>query len=175
MIVEQGTHQSLIDAQGVYFGLVEQQNLPELKEKTHPINYAEQENIKIISTDHIEEEEEPSSIINTLFENKDNSISKDSIDKKTKNNITFQMLLMNKPEWLIIIFGCISCICNGGIQPAFGIILSKLTAVKFFFLFFYKSMNFIQTKKKRFFKNVMNKFKKNEFYYTYFYLLVLLF
>ncbi|CAF4385702.1 unnamed protein product, partial [Rotaria sordida] len=25
--------------------------------------------------------------------------------------------------------GCIACVCNGGSQPAFGVILSKLTAV----------------------------------------------
>jgi hypothetical protein len=57
---------------------------------------------------------------------------------------------MNQPEICLIIFACISCVCNGGenertltllfnyfsmnflfqgIQPAFGIILSKLIAV----------------------------------------------
>ncbi len=39
---------------------------------------------------------------------------------------------MNKPEWTFIAIGCLACICNGGIQPAFGIILSKLTAVDIF-------------------------------------------
>ena len=39
------------------------------------------------------------------------------------------MLAMNKPEWLFIVIGCVACIINGGIQPVFGIILSKLTAV----------------------------------------------
>jgi presenilin-like A22 family membrane protease len=40
------------------------------------------------------------------------------------------MLMMNKPEWHLIIIGCVACIINGGIQPVFGIILSKLTAVE---------------------------------------------
>ncbi|CAF1218843.1 unnamed protein product [Rotaria sp. Silwood1] len=35
---------------------------------------------------------------------------------------------MNKPELCYMIFGCIACICNGGIQPAFGVILSKVVA-----------------------------------------------
>ncbi|CAF5109540.1 unnamed protein product [Rotaria magnacalcarata] len=39
------------------------------------------------------------------------------------------MFLMNRPEWLYIAIGCVSCLCNGGIQPAFGVVLSKLTAV----------------------------------------------
>ncbi len=33
--------------------------------------------------------------------------------------------MMNKPEWIHIFFGCISSVAAGGIQPAFGIILSK--------------------------------------------------
>ncbi|CAF5176033.1 unnamed protein product, partial [Rotaria sp. Silwood1] len=44
-------------------------------------------------------------------------------------NTALQVLIMNKPEWTLIVFGCIVCICNGGIQLAFGVILSKLTAV----------------------------------------------
>ena len=42
------------------------------------------------------------------------------------------MLVMNKPEWAFIVIGCLACLCNGGIQPVFGFILSKLTAVHFF-------------------------------------------
>ncbi|CAF3541757.1 unnamed protein product [Rotaria sp. Silwood1] len=41
----------------------------------------------------------------------------------------FTMLKMNRPELTIIIFACLSCLCNGGIQPAFGVILSKVIAV----------------------------------------------
>ena len=42
------------------------------------------------------------------------------------------MFMMNKPEWPLIVVGCLACICNGGIQPVFGIILSKLIAVDSF-------------------------------------------
>ena len=45
------------------------------------------------------------------------------------------MLAMNKPEWIFIVIGCVACICNGGIQPAFGIVLSKLTAVDLFLFY----------------------------------------
>lgn len=148
VVVEEGNHSSLMDAQGIYFGLVQQQNVPEIEEDKQ-LSFKQQENIEEIQTDSIEDP----NIINLT--------SIDNIDKKKKNSITLNMLLMNKPEWIFIIFGCLSCICNGGIQPAFGIILSKLTAVNCFFLNFYKKkLNFIE---KRFFKNVMNKFKNNKF------------
>ena len=65
------------------------------------------------------------------------------------------MLKKNRPELLFVIIGCLSCICNGGnqnlsfdidldedlnvelflllsgIQPAFGVILSKVIAVRY--------------------------------------------
>jgi presenilin-like A22 family membrane protease len=46
------------------------------------------------------------------------------------------MLIMNKPEWPLIIIACFACFINGAIQPVFGIILSKLIAVNFVFVRF---------------------------------------
>jgi hypothetical protein len=39
------------------------------------------------------------------------------------------MLSLNKPEFNYIIFGCIACIINGAMQPAFSIIFSKVISV----------------------------------------------
>jgi hypothetical protein len=33
--------------------------------------------------------------------------------------------MINRPEWVHIFFGCVSSIIAGGIQPAFGVVLSK--------------------------------------------------
>jgi hypothetical protein len=44
-------------------------------------------------------------------------------------NVALSIMKMNKPEWLWIVIGCLACICNGGAQPAFGIVLSKLISV----------------------------------------------
>ena len=41
------------------------------------------------------------------------------------------MFMINRPEWLVIVLGCLVGICNGGIQPGFGVVRSKLTAVEF--------------------------------------------
>jgi hypothetical protein len=40
-----------------------------------------------------------------------------------------KVFLMNKPEWGYIFLGCVASIVAGGIQPAFGIVLSKAIAV----------------------------------------------
>ena len=40
-----------------------------------------------------------------------------------------KILSMNRPEWRYILFGCLACLCNGGLQPAVGVTVSKLIAV----------------------------------------------
>ena len=40
-----------------------------------------------------------------------------------------RIMKLNAPEWYIIFFGCIAAIFQGGIQPVFAIIFSKLLGV----------------------------------------------
>ena len=40
-----------------------------------------------------------------------------------------RVFILNKPEFGYIALGCISALVTGGIQPAFGIILSKAISV----------------------------------------------
>lgn len=40
---------------------------------------------------------------------------------------------MNRPEWGYIFLGCIGSAVAGGIQPAFGVVLSKATNVSYSF------------------------------------------
>ena len=40
-------------------------------------------------------------------------------------------MALNKPEWHFIIIGCIASVISGAVQPAFSIIFSKATAVRF--------------------------------------------
>jgi len=42
-----------------------------------------------------------------------------------------KVFALNKPEWFYILIGCLASIINGGLQPAFGIVLSKSIAVSF--------------------------------------------
>ncbi|CAF4606452.1 unnamed protein product, partial [Rotaria sp. Silwood2] len=50
--------------------------------------------------------------------------------QKKKINFSFlKLLTLNKPEWIYILFGCITSLINGGIEPTFALILSKLVSV----------------------------------------------
>ena len=40
-----------------------------------------------------------------------------------------RLMRMNAPEWKYILMGCMSGILNGGVQPAFAIIFSKIIGV----------------------------------------------
>ena len=40
-----------------------------------------------------------------------------------------EMLSWNKPEWYLIAIGCLGSIVNGGSQPAFAVVFSKILSV----------------------------------------------
>ncbi|CAF2677139.1 unnamed protein product [Rotaria sp. Silwood2] len=150
-VVEEGDHEKLMQIHGTYFDLVEQQNL-HIAEEEERLAFERQESDGLLRVQQSEEKylgigrECSSTIINmtpsvmaALHANKKDSTTGEDIveeedndgkkKKEKKNNAPLEMLIMNKPEWPFIIVGCFSCICNGGIQPVLGIILSKLIAV----------------------------------------------
>ena len=53
----------------------------------------------------------------------------------TSNFSFLKLLALNKPEWISILFGSITAIINGGLEPAFALILSKLVSVRKALLF----------------------------------------
>ncbi|CAF0740937.1 unnamed protein product [Adineta steineri] len=125
-VVEEGSHQALMDAKGVYYGLVQAQNLRNVDGKeveedadlTEPPPY---DRTRTLSNQH-----------QTSVDEKDGLTNDDESSEKMEYSGPapfVAMLKMNRPELIYIIFGCISCICNGGVQPAFGVILSKIIAV----------------------------------------------
>ncbi|CAF2682116.1 unnamed protein product [Rotaria sp. Silwood2] len=145
-VVEEGDHESLMQARGTYFALVEQQNLRKAEEEEQ-FNFEQRERNGSIVTKQTEEIQldmgrkrgstmvSLTSAISALYSQKKNSLTnEDALEEEDdseekKPNVALQMLIMNKPELTFIVFGCIACTCNGGIQPAFGVILSKITAV----------------------------------------------
>ncbi|CAF3736730.1 unnamed protein product [Rotaria magnacalcarata] len=142
-VIEEGDHESLMRLRGTYYSLVEQQNLLKAEEEAQlalelnqsavpcktdeaPLGFSRKRASTIVSM--------TPSVKNALYgKRKSSGTSDDAVDEKTievkKPSATFAMLKMNKREWKYIFIGCVSCLCNGGIQPAFGVVLSKLTAV----------------------------------------------
>ncbi|CAF4166202.1 unnamed protein product, partial [Rotaria socialis] len=146
-VVEEGDHESLMELRGTYHTLIEQQHLRQIEEE-EKLSFERKQSLAV---DPIEENQldflrkRAATIISMtpsakaeLFDKTristtdGNVVREENTDEKKKKekkpSITFQMFLMNRPEWLYIAIGCVSCLCNGGIQPAFGVVLSKLTA-----------------------------------------------
>ncbi|CAF1041540.1 unnamed protein product [Rotaria sp. Silwood1] len=130
-VIEEGNHKTLMDERGVYYGLVEAQNL-HVDEKDGKID--EDDDTPAIYTydrkrtmsDHLRRGTDTSA---EKIEMTDKTNQIDTTTEYTGPSPFFTMLKMNRPELTIIIFACLSCLCNGGIQPAFGVILSKVIAV----------------------------------------------
>jgi hypothetical protein len=147
-----------MSSHGTYFGLVEQQNLRKAEEEEQ-LAFEQQETTETVLAHQAEENRlnvgrnrassiislTPSVIAVLFAKKKSDSTTNEDLDdedddkekKKENSHAAFKMLLMNRPEWTLIVFGCIAALCNGGIQPVFGIILSKLTAVGFVILILY--------------------------------------
>ena len=116
-VIEKGTHSSLINARGTYFNLVEQQNL--LQSNTDSIPLSNQPLTKLTSI--VNSSSSPLSIALPTSDNDPRP--------ERKRHVQLTMFQMNRPEWWLIAVGCLACVINGGIQPAIGIILSKMTMV----------------------------------------------
>ncbi|CAF3688467.1 unnamed protein product [Adineta steineri] len=146
-VVEEGDHESLMDARGTYYSLVEQQNLRRAEEEEQ-LQFEKKEITELVLNHHTEELQTTAtrnrastivsltpSVMAALYgKNKVGTTDDDTDDDKKKKkekkpSAALIMLKMNRPEWIFIAFGCVACTINGGIQPVFGIILSKLTAV----------------------------------------------
>uniref|UniRef100_A0A8C1Q8V2 ABC-type xenobiotic transporter n=1 Tax=Cyprinus carpio TaxID=7962 RepID=A0A8C1Q8V2_CYPCA len=133
-IVELGTHDELMERKGIYQSLVTMQvRNPQYSTYTHKLC------IKLWHV-AVEYERFPSvSSLNdrTLFRQKSRSGSeKDQQDKEKQTNeekvpnVSFLTVLkLNHPEWPYIVVGVLCATINGGLEPAFSVIYSKIISV----------------------------------------------
>ncbi|CAF1145696.1 unnamed protein product [Adineta ricciae] len=145
-VVEEGDHDLLMKAEGIYYGLVEQQNLRRAEEEEQ-LAFERQESAGIATAHNLDEVDSEGirrrtstvvsltpSVMAALYGKKETTEDADEEsgekkEKEKKPNVALIMLSLNKPEWKYIVLGCLACTCTGGIQPVFGLVLSKLTAV----------------------------------------------
>ncbi|CAF3362457.1 unnamed protein product [Rotaria sp. Silwood2] len=138
-IVEEGDHDSLMKAQGIYFDLIKQQNLCQFEEEEEEELQLEQNEItKLMSGDEtnndlIEQvhhkktiDSATQSVISAVYGMKnslagyklhENDDEKKIAIKERKKNTTVDILQMNKPEWIFIAIGCIAASINGAREP----------------------------------------------------------
>ncbi|CAF1001736.1 unnamed protein product [Adineta steineri] len=117
-IIEEGNHELLMNNQSIYYNLIQKQNLHNTHDKTKSVPEEENKQRRMSNVS-----------LQSLKNNQNKELKEINEKKKVRKNVSLQLLRMNKPEWIFILFGCIGCICNGVTQPTMGIVLSKLTAV----------------------------------------------
>lgn len=77
---------------------------------------------------------------------------------------------MNKPEWILIVIGCIAASITGAREPAYCIIQTKIAIVSNRVIFNFRiNVLFIN----RFLKNVTKLCKSKEYFYILFFILFL--
>ncbi|XP_075443556.1 ATP-dependent translocase ABCB1 isoform X1 [Ascaphus truei] len=132
VITEQGSHKELMSKGGVYFKLVTMQtartrelsegevaNEPEEK-SISALNHTDSKLVRRKSSRH--------SMKKTPEKQEEESDEKNT-DEDVPPVSFFKVLRLNKPEWLYFVVGLICAIINGGTQPAFAIIFSKIIGV----------------------------------------------
>uniref|UniRef100_A0AAR2JKX7 ATP-binding cassette sub-family B member 5 n=1 Tax=Pygocentrus nattereri TaxID=42514 RepID=A0AAR2JKX7_PYGNA len=128
-IVELGTHDHLMGMKGVYHSLVTMQTFNS-SEATE--NKAEEVGLdeKSPSVNSMTEQSlfRQKSMSFTGSEKKQEDGDKDPEEKVPEVSF-FTVLRLNKTEWPYMVVGVFCAIINGGIQPAFAVIFSKMVAV----------------------------------------------
>ncbi|CAF1480710.1 unnamed protein product, partial [Rotaria sordida] len=150
-VVEEGDHDSLMRVQGTYFGLVEQQSLRQVEEEEQ-IKFEQDEAIKILLSEQsdlnhsIVRRDRCSTIVSLtpsvlaqLYGKTDSIVDHDlegenddekiQTTKNKKQNQTLALLRMNKPEWILIVIGCVAALGNGALDPLQWFILTKMIVV----------------------------------------------
>uniref|UniRef100_A0A8C1DGL2 ABC-type xenobiotic transporter n=1 Tax=Cyprinus carpio carpio TaxID=630221 RepID=A0A8C1DGL2_CYPCA len=127
-IVELGTHDELMERKGIYQSLVTMQSTEDTEEGKEEMTMDE----KSPSVSSLNDR--------ALFRQKSRSGSeKDQQDEEKQTeevrdqenapNISFLTVLkLNQPEWPYMVVGVLCATINGGLQPAFAVIFSKIIA-----------------------------------------------
>ncbi|KAF4076001.1 hypothetical protein AMELA_G00225410 [Ameiurus melas] len=131
-IVELGTHDELMQKKGVYHSLVTMQtfNSTEATEelKAEVVGLDEKSPSVSSMTEHTLYRQKSKSFIGS--EKGQENAHKDSVQEEKVPEVSFfKVLSLNKEEWPYMVVGIFCAIINGGIQPAFAIIFSKIVAV----------------------------------------------
>ncbi|CAF1930906.1 unnamed protein product [Rotaria magnacalcarata] len=138
-IIETGTHEFLMKRKGKYYELVQNQLIDDQidtmsEEQENDLNEFRNQNSPI-------ENQIEMIPVNILFFSIELKImfftmliKNVAIKKKKRHFSFFKLLALNIPEWYYIVLGCLTAIINGGVEPAFAFILSKLVSSLFFSL-----------------------------------------
>ena len=149
-IIEEGDHDTLMKNESVYFNLVQQQTTHEVGEKEEEEFEKEETRKRLLSeqvdSDIVIPRQRASTLIsvalsilnalhaktNSVDHNNDENYeeSKEKIEDKKKHNITLTLLKANKPEWYLIIIGCIAASLNAVREIVYAVVQTNLATVR---------------------------------------------
>ncbi|CAF1930540.1 unnamed protein product [Rotaria magnacalcarata] len=118
----EGDHASSMKVQGLYCDFVKQQNLRQIEEAESKLE--DKDMNKLMFTDQSNDVSIDDSY-DSLVNDDENKIER----KKVEENITLAILRMNKPEWILIVIGCITASITGARESAHYIIQTKLATI----------------------------------------------
>ncbi|XP_053914028.1 ATP-dependent translocase ABCB1 isoform X2 [Cuculus canorus] len=136
VITEQGNHFKLLERKGIYYKLVNMQAI-----EAEAPSSEEDENALSVKKSESEPEFEESLTRGLRRRSTRRSMRKpaaqiDDSDEKTSPSDEelppapfLKIMKLNKPEWLYFVFGILSAVINGALQPSFAIIFSEIIGI----------------------------------------------
>ncbi|XP_064410826.1 ATP-binding cassette, sub-family B (MDR/TAP), member 4 [Latimeria chalumnae] len=129
VIIEQGTHEELMKGNGLYYTLVSTQTFSdgadEVTQKT--VDDKNSPETKSAPSQSLRRRSTHTSFKKTLSEK--SSVTTIEPDGNVPPVSFLRVLKLNKTEWPYFVLGTFCAIINGGLQPAFAIIFSKIIGV----------------------------------------------
>lgn len=120
---------------GVYYNLIEQQNLYHSNEKNNNYPLSSTSDMLLFPRKRSRRSSIlsfTSSLISVLYNKRNSNHNEKQIedfDEIKKSNTTWKILKMNKPEWVFILIGCFAALINGTLEPTSAIVQTKLVTV----------------------------------------------
>ncbi|XP_048246672.1 ATP-dependent translocase ABCB1-like isoform X4 [Haliotis rufescens] len=136
VITEQGTHDDLMAKQGIYYQLVTNQTREKKPEDDEDdeiemmvrVGSGRDRKVDLKHAVSVEEKTPKKSRQRLTSESKDKKEEEEEAEDLPKVSF-IEILRLNSPEALYILFGCFAAVINGGIQPAFSVIFADILGV----------------------------------------------
>ncbi|KAL2084174.1 hypothetical protein ACEWY4_019692 [Coilia grayii] len=129
-IVELGTHAELMEKKGVYHTLITMQTFKSVKEMDEEAEKAERTlSVSSMSEHSIFRQKSRCASLTRSEKSEHGGDDKEAEEEKVPEVSFLEVLKWNLPEWPYMVVGILCAIINGGMQPAFAVILSKIVAV----------------------------------------------
>ncbi|KAJ3323513.1 Multidrug resistance protein 1 [Boothiomyces sp. JEL0866] len=123
-IIEQGTHAELLEKKGNYYNLVQAQELKTENGAQSPQATAASPKIEASQPGKLDATTPDKGVVVLSLE-KDEAKSK-NVDGKLDYG---RLMAYNKPEYGLMALGIFGALCNGGVQPVFAIVFSKVLTI----------------------------------------------